>query len=142
MPPDKAFDSPRCPTCGYRLRGLRSKRCPECGDAFDASHRWWRALWFADDSRADRRAVWVERAFVALGLGLMCAGAIFWWNSAAYESMTGMRAANWFRLDGVVAIATVAALWYCRKTDEPMHLAVPVAGVAWLTYGLLAWFLR
>lgn len=72
----------------------------------------------------------------------MSAGATFWWNSAAYESMPGMRAANWFRLDGVVAVATLAVLWYCRETDEPMHIAVPLAGLVWLTYGLLAWFLR
>jgi hypothetical protein len=24
-----------CPTCGYRLDGLRDDRCPECGKAFD-----------------------------------------------------------------------------------------------------------
>jgi len=53
-----------------------------------------------------------------------------------------MRAANWFRLDGVVAVATLAALWYCRETDESMHVAFTIAGLACFTYGLLAWFLR
>ncbi len=44
---------PRCPRCGYMLRGLPGLRCPECGLAFTAEE-------LASGLLRDNRATWLD----------------------------------------------------------------------------------
>jgi hypothetical protein len=141
MTTDPADTSPRCPTCGYRLRALPTKRCPECGNEFRSPERWWRAVLGADASRPDRAPIRGEWGLAILGGVLMVGGVVLWWLSPPYEQSTLISARSRFELDGMIAILTVAALWYRREIDESTYPVWILAGIIWVLYGGFLYFL-
>ncbi len=79
----------------------------------------------------------------SLGVLFMIAGFALWCISPSDSTggtVLGISPAFRFRADGSVLILSLAALWYCRETDEPMHIVLPIAGLACLLYGLISYF--
>ena len=116
---------PKCPECGYIIYKLSRMRCPECGTVIrpeDVSH----APLRVEVERLARR----ERRMSLVGcvLGVTGLSLIVW---VTFGTWAGFLC--FFVPLGLTTALTIA---YCLYLGDPLHKALLVLGLLWVTVGL------
>jgi len=125
-------DGPRCPQCGYDLRGLTYLRCPECG------HRPTREELLSHECQAAlRRAARWQRRITILGCLMLIVG--FGLSMVAGTAARSGLAALGFTMP--LGLLSVIVLLFGRLADESTYCWVLlVLGAVWLGQGLMLWW--